>query len=590
MFPVTPEYNEEMASALRSETLLEIRFGISDPDAPNSSTFTNSDELIYSNTNLIDRGVEVSQTYDTLERNRFYLNGLGILEPENDYIYQGFVGDLISDDNGNFTTQQFLEVSFDRNFIFAGLSFVFDETKNDYISDMNVLIYLDNELLDNIKCNPTNYRFVLAQDIPECNKIRFEFNTTSTPHRRVRLSSLYFGIVDILDTASIIDSNFKNTMDLISTSLPVQKFSFTIFDTDNKYDPENPDSYFKYLENGQSVAVTLKQNLKNGTQFKMPLCNLYSFGNITSNNTGFVKQLKVPCSSILDFLDMKYHGQVYNANGITVYDLLTNIMVENDLVGLIELEDYLKDYKIYNIINGNSIKTCLQLLANVCTSSIIITRDGTLQIKKFDVHEDTNFQYDFSNIIEYPIGTVIPQIRNIISSYTKVQLNPEGETEIESIEIDNADNTEYIITYSPCQSPNFVGKNGLTVNSVVSSTATQAVLILSGTGTLSVNGVEIQTTVIDKLYKFSDIGEDLSINNDFISNPSDLDVYVNNIYSYYTNKITYAFKDRGYPQLDVNDKVKFQTNYEGITDGVLLETELKFNGALSGAGKVLRLG
>ena len=330
MFPVTPEYNEEMASALRSETLLEIRFGISDPDAPNSSTFNNSGELLYSNTNLIDRGVEVSQTYDTLERNRFYLNGTGLLEPENDYIYPGFVGDLLSDDNGNFTTQQFLEVSFDRKFIFAGLSFVFDETRNDYGSDMTISIYSDNSLVKRIYAEPNSYRYGIDDGIPECNKIRFNFNKTSTPHRRIRLSSLYFGIVDVLDTENIIDSNFKNTMDLISTSLPVQTFSFTIFDTDNKYDPENPDSYFKYLENGQSVAVTLKQNLKDGSQFKIPLCNLYSFGNITSNNTGFVKQLKVPCSSILDFLDMEYHGQVYNANRITVYDLLTNIMAEND--------------------------------------------------------------------------------------------------------------------------------------------------------------------------------------------------------------------------------------------------------------------
>lgn len=590
MFPITPEYNEETNKPLRGETFIEIRFGISDPDAPNSSTFTGSEQLIYSNTNLLDRGVEVSQTYDTLERNRFYLNGIGVLEPEDDYIYQGFVGDLISDDNGNFSTPQYLEVSFDRKFIFAGLSFVFDETRNDYVSDMTISIYSDNSLVETIDSEPNNYRYVVDRDIPECNKIRFGFNKTSTPHRRIRISSLYFGIVDILTDDKIINSTYKNSIDLISTTLPKQSFSFTIFDVDGKYDPENPDSYFKYIENGQSVAVTLKQNIQDSALFKMPICNVYSFGNITTSKAGLVKQITVPCSSILDFLDNEYNGQTYSSTGITVYDLLTNILNDNDLGGLIELDEYLKDYKTYNIINGKSVKNCIQLLCNMTASSLIITRDGTFKIKRYNDNENTDFAYGFNNILDFPKASVIPQIRNIISSYTKIQLNPDGVTEIENIDIANADNTEFTVNYSACNNPQFTTSSGLTLNQIISKSATQAVLNLTGTGRLTINGIEIQTSRINKTYKFSDIGEDLSISNDLINTELDLDKYIQDMYNYYKNKITYTFSDRGFPEMEVNDKVKFQTNYEGITDGILLETELKFNGAISGGGKVLRLG
>lgn len=590
MFPVTPEYNEEMNKPLRGETFIEIRFGISDPDAPNSSTFTGSKQLIYSNTNLLDRGVEVSETYETLERNRFYLNGTGLLEPEDDYIYQGFVGDLISDNYGNFSTPQYLEVSFNKKFIFAGLSFVFDETRNDYVSDMTISIYSDNSLVKRINAKPNSYRYVIDSGIPECNKIRFSFNKTSTPHRRVRLSSLYFGIVDVLTDEKIINATYKNSMDLISTTLPKQSFSFTIFDVDGKYDPENPNSYFKYIENGQSVAVTLKQNIQDTTLFKMPICNVYSFGNITTSKAGLVKQITVPCSSILDFLDNKYDNQIYSATGITVYDLLTNILNDNDLGGLIELDEYLKNYKTYNIINGKSVKNCIQLLCNMTASSLIITRDGTLKIKRYNDNENTDFSYGFNNILDFPNASVIPQIRNIISSYTKVQLNPDGVTEIENMNISGANNTEFIINYSACDNPQFSTSSGLTLNQVISKSATQAVLKLTGTGKLTVNGTEIQTSRINKTYKINDIGEDLSISNDLINTESDLDKYIQDMYNYYKNKITYTFSDRGFPEMEVNDKVKFQTNYEGITDGVLLETELKFNGSISGGGKVLRLG
>lgn len=590
MFPVTPEYNEEMNKPLRGETFIEIRFGISDPDAPNSSTFTGSEQLIYSNTNLLDRGVEVSQTYDTLERNRFYLNGVGILEPEDDYIYQGFVGDLISDDNGNFGTPQYLEVSFDKKFIFAGLSFVFDETRNDYVSDMTISIYSDNSLVETINAEPNNYRYVVDIDIPECNKIRFDFNKTSTPHRRIRISSLYFGIVDVLTDNKIINATYKNSIDLISTTLPKQSFSFTIFDVEGKYDPENPDSYFKYIENGQSVAVTLKQNVQDSILFKMPICNVYSFGNITTSKAGLVKQITVPCSSILDFLDNDYNGQNYSSTGITIYDLLNNILIENDLTGIIELDEYLKNYKTYNIINGTSVKNCIQLLCNVACSSLIITRDGTFKIKRFNNNESTDFSYGFNNMLDFPDATVIPQVRNIISSYTKVQLNPDGVTELDSIDIANANATEFIVNYSPCNNPQFTVSSGLTLNEVISKSATQAVLKLTGTGKLTINGVEIQTSRINKTYKFGQIGEDLTINNDLINTEEDLDNYIQDVYNYYKNKITYSFTDRGFPEMEVNDKVEFQTNYEGITDGILLETELKFNGAISGGGKVLRLG
>lgn len=128
MYPVTAKWKEETEQTLRNPSYVRIVFGVTDPDAPRLSRPTDNGHLPYSDIDSVDVGTTAPSTYQTMERNRFVLDGKNPLPREVNPIYQGFVGTEISDDTGVYAIQPFVKVAFDDYVQFPGLTFQFDES------------------------------------------------------------------------------------------------------------------------------------------------------------------------------------------------------------------------------------------------------------------------------------------------------------------------------------------------------------------------------------------------------------------------------------------------------------------------------
>ena len=91
MYPVTAKWKEETEQTLRNPSYVRIVFGVTDPDAPGLSTQTDNGHLPYSDVDSVDVGTTAPSTYQTLERNRFILDGKNPLPPENNHILWIFI-------------------------------------------------------------------------------------------------------------------------------------------------------------------------------------------------------------------------------------------------------------------------------------------------------------------------------------------------------------------------------------------------------------------------------------------------------------------------------------------------------------------
>ena len=143
MYPVTAKWKEETEQTLRNPSYVRIVFGVTDPDAPRLSRPTDNGHLPYSDIDSVDVGTTAPSTYQTMERNRFVLDGKNPLPREVNQIYQGYVGTEISDDAGIYAIQPCVKVAFDDYVQFPGLTFQFDESMGDYPSSFRILAKKD---------------------------------------------------------------------------------------------------------------------------------------------------------------------------------------------------------------------------------------------------------------------------------------------------------------------------------------------------------------------------------------------------------------------------------------------------------------
>lgn len=69
----------------------------------------------------------------------------------------------------------------------------------------------------------------------------------------------------ILDKENIMSASFSQSGDLLSFSLPENAFTFTLDNSDETYNPENPDNKLSKFDNKQLIDVNITQNYADGS-------------------------------------------------------------------------------------------------------------------------------------------------------------------------------------------------------------------------------------------------------------------------------------------------------------------------------------
>lgn len=437
MYPVTQAYNEQMELAVRNKSWIRITFGVTDPDAPAASTITDNGHLSYSNTSGIVVGATSPATYATLEHNRWVLDGKQPIPVSSNPIYQGYVGSSISGSDCLWETNPQLTCVFNDYFQFAGLSFYFDESMEEYPVKFQVDIYKDNVLQYSSVELCTKAYWVLGYHIPICNKLVFTWLESNRPYRRARLTSLIFGILEELTEQDIESCSVEKQTELLSTSFPKNSFEFTIFDTEKSYDPENPAGVWEYLESRQPVDVRIGYSLEDGTIEWIPWIHSYSTGDFSISGSDAVTLVSIKCAGLMEHMSMQYDSGKFYPNGRSLYDLVYDVINDAGFRNVVEVDNALKTIMTRVPLPTGQVNTLLQLIANAGHCIMNYSRGGVLQIYR-DTTNKTDFDMNFGKMTEKPETTKIAPLRYLSTQYHPVSVSNDITTVVNEQEVEVA--------------------------------------------------------------------------------------------------------------------------------------------------------
>lgn len=586
MYVVSEEYREQMNRPVRNPSYVRLTFGITNPNAPGLSTITSNGAESFSNLASLDRGLNVYRPVATLEPHRWLLNGQqSIYDPDNP-TYQGFVGNRFSTASGTYSPIPALTITFSDYVAFAGLSFRFDSGGNDWHpTRFQIRAYHGSTSVYNKVKYPTNEYFVVDDKIPACNKLVLYWRYSNKPYARPRLMSLIYGIMQELTSDDLVSVSCAREVDPISTSFPKADLKFSIFDVNGKYDPDNPNGVWEYLETRQPVTAEIGYELDGGGVEWMPWANCYTTGDVNVSGQGASLQVEISAASLVNHLTMQYDEGKYYPSGRSLFDLANDVMTFAGFSGGIRLDESLKNIITYQPLPIDSVNNLLQLIANAGRCILDVDRGGEVSIRpQNNTLED--FQYNFSNLITEPSTTKIPPLKRLGITYYSVVLDTTTSVVVDKAAVNNATRNTITLNHDAI-SGGTVTVSGLTLHSYTSY-AYKTVVNVSGTGTVTVKGYRINSNELLLVKRYGDVGEDLdSLGNRLLTSFEMANAYADWIAAYEKRRNTYSASDRGYPEVDVGDNVGFVTGYENNINVTQVAQTITYNGTITGEGKYL---
>ena len=585
MYPITEQWKIDTELRSRNPSYVRIVFGITDPDAPNLSTITDNGHLSYSTTESVGLGLSVPVSYQTLENNRFVLDGKNPLPDCENPVYQGYIGNEISKESKIYTTNPTLTILFSDYVQFPGLTFQFDESINEHPMNFKITAYKDDVLVYEKEHHPDSAYWSLEEQIPVCTKLELVWSKSNTAYRRARLGSLIFGLVNRLENSEITNCTSTKEIDLLSSKIPKQSFDFTLIDTKRRYDPENPSGLWEYLESRQPVTYYYGYELSDGGIEWIPWGMSYSTGDFEVTKQGMVSEVSIKCVGLADHLTDVYDEGTYSNTGKSLYTLATEVMEFAGYQNTIELDNALKTIYTHNPMPSQKIRECLQLIANAGRCIMSHSRGGNIQILRAS-QAKTNFAMTFTKMTDTPTTSKIPPLRYLSTSYTAITLEDTVSEAVAKAQVTNAEAQEFTFTHQGYTNQTITLSSGLAMVGTAKFFAYKTVVTLTGTGTVTITGNRLIDNTATYKKKYSDVGQDLeNVSNYLVDNLDDVKAYADWLAECTMRRSTYSVSDRGYPELDVGDSVTFTSNFKNEVPTTIIQQKLTYNGAIKGEGQ-----
>lgn len=427
MQTVSENWKNEHKRAILRESFVEVALEIADPErAGKADAYNNGTSYISGLDSLTDDVLEDPSPFCTLEQNLWVLDGNRIPIPEGShYGHNGFVGDVLSDDDCMFSVKQpTIEVQCTEVFerLIPGITITWSETYGEFADSFTVIGYLNDQIIA-VK-DVFDNKSVTTQvfmDLQYYNRIEIIIHKWCLPNKRVRVENILLGIRKVYSKADLINYSHTQVADPISLSLPKYEIKFGIDNTNGDYNPYNTDGLSKYINERQEIKTRYGLKLADGTVEWIKggtfyLSEWYAKQNgITAEFTARDK---------LEFLSATYNDEDYITNfdtisanssdGRSLYSLAeavlssVNLPISSEGHPLWSIDDSLKRIFTKAPLPEDTCANCLQLIANAGRCCIRYDRNGTIRIEPFEVS-------GLSGIIDYDI--------NLFNSFTKTEIS-----------------------------------------------------------------------------------------------------------------------------------------------------------------------
>lgn len=350
-----------------------VRFGLFALALKAGAQFDTSgmDEQPFSSATDVKKGNTVNAAYITLERNYWLLDGnYHFMPPTNPMV--GIMSANQSDASGVFAVVPELLISFVGENSTDGLALRFGEFSGDWCDEITVIFYDSlGAVIRSDTYNPTGVTFSTGQAVDGFQSILIRFISTNKPFRYMRLSGLDFGSIVEFTHADIKTASVLEQINFLSTELPYDTFSLSLYSSDSAFNVVNPTGQYASLKEKQPLDLFVTVD---GARFLFGTFYLAKWTNKSRTSIDF------SCIDAIGVMESlpDYMGGMYDGESVAV--ALDALFLSAGLI--YSIEDYFADTTISGWIPVCNHREALQHIAFSIGAYVTCARAGVVQIKR----------------------------------------------------------------------------------------------------------------------------------------------------------------------------------------------------------------
>lgn len=371
-------WKEKNELPLLPETFVEISCLITEQGVQESASTTATNEAVFSDISSIT-GMSAEQTtkkYATLEPNLWALDGTrNILANNEPYSNVGYVSDTAN--NGSIT----LTLPRVHTTLIPGITITWSSEYNEYAKSFTVTAKNGDTVVAETTVNDnTSNKSIVYVEIENYDSVTVTVNEWSLPNHRSRIDSIRLGLDMTFTKNEILSYTHEQSGCMVSGELPKNSIEFSLDNTDNRWNPNNPSGLERYLSERQRVTVRYGLDIDGMTEW-------------IKAGTFYLSEWRAPSNGLeasfvaRDLLEFMINVTYTGVRSGTLYEIVTAAVEQADLpVGsIVNISPVLEEYTGDLGENECTIAEVLQMCANAACCVMFQDRNGVLQIIPFDL-------------------------------------------------------------------------------------------------------------------------------------------------------------------------------------------------------------
>lgn len=409
----------KFSETLVPETFIKIFYDSTEPGVQKDASASADTQASFSNVSGItsDDNKHMVSKYATGEPNLHLLDGTFLLLPAPDSSANdaGYISrDIVSESNHPKLTFTFSRL---HTRTIPGVTILWSETLNEYAKSFKLTAYSGDTQVSTITVNDNNsVRAEVDWEISGYDKITLEVLSWCLPDRRARIEWFMVGFRLTYTKNNLISYTHESNRDPISGQLSKDSISFSLDNSQQTWNPLNPQGMYRYLYERQLVTVSYGMDIDGTTEW-------------INGGKFFMSEWSVPANGIeasfvardaLGFLmDSAYIGRKSG----TLYDICIDALSRlPENTASYSISDELKDYTVdISKENNSSYKNSdiLQTAANAAGMVLYQTREGEIRIERptfFAGSSSEVYEIDPMNNYKWPEITFSPRLKDVSCS------------------------------------------------------------------------------------------------------------------------------------------------------------------------------
>lgn len=270
MLSITDGYKTAVVGDVR-RMLIKAILDISDPDMTYGTVNSSGVASFSKGAQLHDKELRLNSHYATLEPGRWLLDGTFRRIPDEPQAITGevgFVGDVLSGEDGSFASAVYAELTFSNVSILQVCSVYFSDDPIDGIAeDFSVAVYSGNTAVYTKDFTGNTETSVSLDGFTVYNPtaIRVTVTKWSLPWRRLRVAEIVPGVYEEWtdDILASLDIQMRGNFSCLA--IPYGTCTLRMDNLDRRFEPRNKSGIFQSIEERQAIPIAIGCELDDGT-------------------------------------------------------------------------------------------------------------------------------------------------------------------------------------------------------------------------------------------------------------------------------------------------------------------------------------